>query len=111
MQISTLYCKSTECQYSRLKINANDLAFSSTNFKLTIDDTIIESVESGFISNSSGIEYISLRFAGLWQIEEEVFRDIFEIMANNQLENYEEHTKLQGSHLNHIDYSGILLRK
>ena len=108
MQISTLYCKSQgpECQYTHLKINANDLAFSSTNFKLVIDDTIIESIEPGFISNSSGIEFISLRSAGLWQIEEAVFRDVFEIMANKQLEKYEEHNKLQGSHLNQIDYSG-----
>ena len=106
---STLYCKSqgTECQYTHLKINANDFAFSSKNFKLTISDTIIESIEPGFISNSSGIEYIDLIFAGLWQIEEAVFRDIFEIVANNQLEKYEEHTKLQGSHLNYNDYPGI----
>ena len=90
-----------------MKINANDFAFSSTNFKLTISDTIIESIEPGFISNSSGIEYIDLIFAGLWQIEEAVFRDIFEIIANNQIEKYEGHTRLQGSHLSHNDYSGI----
>ena len=108
MQISTLYYESqgTECQNSHLKINTNDFAFSSTNFNLILENLIIESIEPGFISKNNGIEWISMQNCGLWQIEEKVFRDIFEIVANNQLKEYEKNTKLTNSNSNHTDYLG-----
>ena len=88
-----------------MKINANDFAFS-TNFSLVFDRVIIESIESEFLSKNYNIERLSFYGTGLWQIEEAVFRDIFEIVANNQLKEYEKNTKLPNSNSNHTDYLG-----
>ena len=98
-----------------MKINANDFAFS-TNFSLVFDRVIIESSESDFLSKNYNIERLSFYGTGLWQIEEEVFRDIFEMMADNKLDMFEERTKLHASfsndidYLNHIDFGGNPLR-
>ena len=98
-----------------MKINANDLAFS-TNFSLVFDRVIIESIESDFLSKNYNIERLSFYGTGLWQIEEEVFRDIFEMMADNKLDIFEGRTNLHTSfsngfdYLNHIDFGGNPLR-
>ena len=95
-----------------MKIKANDFAFS-TNFSLDFDRVIIESIESDFLSKNYNITWLAFEGAGLWQIEEEVFRDIFETMADNELNMYERRKNLQSSFSNnlyHIDFSGNPLR-
>ena len=94
-----------------MKIKANDFAFS-TNFSIRLDRVMIESIESDFLSKNYN-KWLAFEETGLWQIEEEVFRDIFETMADNALNMYEGRKNLQSSFSNnlyHIDFGGNPLR-
>ena len=97
-----------------MKIKANDFAFS-TNFSIRLDRVMIESIESDFLSKNYN-KWLAFEETGLWQIEEEVFRDIFETKADNELNVYEGHKILESSfsnrinHLKHIVFGGNPLR-
>ena len=86
-----------------MKIKANDFAFS-TNFSIRLDRVMIESIESDFLSKNYN-KWLAFEETGLWQIEEEVFRDIFETKADNELNMYEGRTILQSPFSNGLDNS------
>ena len=65
---------------------------------------MIESIESDFLSKNYN-KWLAFDGTNLWQIEEEVFRDIFETKADNELNMYEGHKIFQSSFSNGIDNS------
>ena len=97
-----------------MNLNENDLAFSTTkeNFTFHLNYTVIESIEPGFLSNSNGIKptmQFGFSGTGIWYITDEVFRSIFEMLADKDLErNNEGHNKLPAS--GHIDFGSNPLR-
>ena len=105
MKNSTPYSKSqaTPCPIiSNMKLNENDLAFSTTkeNFTFHLNQTVIESIEPGFLSNSNGIKptmQFGFSGTGIWYITEEVFRSVFEMLAIEELETNEGHNKWPAS--------------